>query len=219
MEKLPTPKTRQEAELLFEQIKNETRDVRDREQALRARVKSMSNNPIIGSSDLGPNLSKILPPHLAPKNVGELGGVMWDFFFTVTLDFGTNPTFGPNSKVHDDFRVDQEASFMLIGFSRSYNDNGFAGRKAPINLTLRDLQSTRQFNSESFPIQDIGEAGLPTKLDTPLLFAANATVRVEAGSWVPEDMATVGNGKHEITFYGLRVRDADNVKVVSQMFL
>lgn len=219
MEKLPTPKNREDAYALIEQVRIETRDARDREQALRARIKAMSNNPIIGSDELGSNLSKILPPHLAPKNVGDLSSVMWDFFFTVTLDFGTNPTFGPNSKVTDSFRVDQEASFLLMGFTRSYHDNGDSGRKAPIALTLRDLQSTRQFNSEPFPIQNIGEAGQPTRLDTPLLFAANSTVAVEASSWLSENMITIGSGKHEITFFGLRVRDVDNVKVVSQMFL
>jgi hypothetical protein len=219
MEKLPVPASREEAYDLYEKIRSETRDARDREQSLRARIKSMSNNPIISSSDLGNNLSKIIPPHLMPKNVGDLSGVMWDFFFTVTLDFGTNPTYGVNSRVSDNFRVDQEAGFLLCGFSRSYHDNGDSGRNAPIALTLRDLQSTRQFNSEPFPIQNIGEAGLPTKLDTPLLFAANSTVAVEASCWLPEDMVTVGNGKHEITFFGLRVRDADNVKVISQMFL
>jgi hypothetical protein len=219
MQTLPKPSSRAEAEALYEKIRLETRDVRDREQALRARIKSMSNNPIIGSADLGNNLTKIIPPHLMPKNIGDLTGVMWDFFFTITLDFGTNPTYGPQSKTQDSFRVDQEASFLLVGFSRAYNDNGFSGRKAPIGITLRDAQSTRQFNDQAFPIQNIGEGGLPTKLDTPLLFASNATVIVEASSWLPEDMLTVGNGIHEITFYGLRVRDADNVKVVSQMFL
>jgi hypothetical protein len=219
MKVLPKPTNRAEAEALSEAIRLETKQARDREQALRARVKSMGNNPIIGSSDLGYNLTKILPPHLAPKNVGEMSGVMWDFFFTVTLDFGIDPTYGINSKAIDNFRVDQEAAFMLTSFYHTYHDNGKAGRKAPIAITLRDAQSTRQFNDQPFPIQNIGENGLPTKLDTPLLFAANATVLVEASCWLPEDMATVGDGKHEITFYGLRVRDADDVKVVSQMFL
>jgi len=219
MQVLPKPKNRVEAEALYEEIRKETRDIRDREQALRARVKSMSNNPIIGSADLGSNLSKIIPPHLMPKNVGDLAGVMWDFFFTVTLDFGTDPTYGPNVRVEDNFRVDQEACFLLTGFSHAYADNGKAGRMAPVSLTLRDAQSTRQFNDQPFPIQNIGEGGLPTRLDTPLMFAANSTVLVEASSWLPEEMATVGNGLHKITFFGLRVRDADNTKVVAQMFL
>jgi hypothetical protein len=219
MEKLPTPKTRAEAEALYDQIKNETRDARDREQSLRARVKSMNANPIIGSADLGSNLSKILPPSMMPKNVGDLAQVMWDFFFTVELDFGTDPSFDANSKKIGSFKVDQEASFLLMGFSRTYHDNDKAGRGAPLTITLRDLQSTRQFNDVSWPIQNIGEAGLPTKLETPLLFAANATVQVEASCWLPEQMDATGNGKQEITFFGLRVRDTDNVKVLSQMFL
>lgn len=221
MEKLPSPKTRAEAEALAETIRQETRQARDREQALRGRVKAMDASPIIGSKDLGANLNKILPPHLMPQNVGDLAGVMWPFFFTVTIDFGTNPTFDSLIKRSDDFRVDQEAAFILTGYQRTYYNKGAAGKGAPIQLTLRDLQSTRQYNDQPFPIQNIGEGGLPTKLDTPLLFAANATVRVEASSWVPEgeSVETVGNGKQEITFFGLRVRDADNVKVIAQMFL
>lgn len=219
MKTLPKPNSRAEAEALYDQIKLETRDARNREQSLRARIKSTSGTPVIGSADLGPNLTKILPPSLMPKNVGDLAQVMWDFFFTVELDFGTDPTFDLNSKKIGTFKVDQEASFMLMGFSRTYHDNDKAGRGAPISITLRDLQSTRQFNDVAWPIQNIGEAGLPTKLETPLLFAANATVQVEASCWLPEPMNTVGNGKQEITFYGLRVRDTDNIKVLSQMFL
>jgi hypothetical protein len=219
MEKLPVPANREDAYSIYEQIRQETRDARDREQALRARIKAMGNESVISSSDMGNNLSKIIPPHLTPKNVGDLAGVMWDFYFTTTFDFGTDPTFDLNSKMIDNFRVDQEASFLLMGFSRSYHSNGNAGRLAPIGLTLRDAQSTRQFNDQPFPIQNIGEHGQPTRLETPLLFSANATVIVEATSWVPEAMDTIGNGKHEITFFGLRVRDTDNVKVISQMFL
>lgn len=221
MKTLPVPKTREEAYTIYEQIRQETRDVRDREQSLRARIKSMSNNPIISSTDMDANLSKIIPPHLMPKNIGDLNGVLWDFFFTTTLDFGIDPTFDHNSKATDQFRVDQEASFLLMGFFHTYHDNGKAGREAPITITLRDAQSTRQFNDQAFPIQNIGEGGLPTKFETPLLFAANATVFVEATCWIPspDSMITAGNGKHEITFFGLRVRDADNVKVLAQMFL
>jgi len=216
---LERPKNRQEAFQMIEEMQKTRQELRQRERAVKARMYATSSNPVIASDDLRPNLIKALPPHLVPKNVGDLGSVMWDFFFRVELDFGTDPTFDPTTMLKNSFRVDQEANLLLCGVSRNYQDIGPAGRGAPILITLRDAQSTRQFNDLSFPIQNLGEAGLPTMLDTPLLLSKNATFMVEASSWIPDSMPTIGDGKQELVFFGLRVRDEDNVKTLASLFL
>lgn len=216
---LPKPSNVQEAVALIEEISRKRNEIRNRERAVKARMQTMNSMPIIPKNNLAGNLARSIPPHLAPKNIGDLGSVMWDFYFTVTLDFGTDPVYGPTVFLNNSFKVDQEANLLLCGMSRSYSDLGKAGKLAPVQITLRDTQSTRQFNDISFPIQNIGEKGQPTMLDTPLLLSKNATFRVEASSWLPETMATVGNGKHELIFFGLRVRDEENVKTLSTLFL
>jgi hypothetical protein len=216
---LKQPQTVQEAYDMVNDISKTRNELRNRERALKARMQTMASMPVIAKDNLAGNLMRSIPPHLAPKNIGDLGSVMWDFFFRVKLDFGTNPSFGPTTMLNGDFKVDQEANFLLCGISRAYSDLGKSGKGAPIQITLRDTQSTRQFNDLAFPIQNIGEKGQPYLFDTPLLLSKNATFRVEASSWLPEVMATTGNGYQELVFFGLRVRDEDNVKTLATMFL
>lgn len=216
---LPIPANVAEAIAMIEEISRKRNELRNRERAVKARMQTLNSLPVIPKDGLAGNLARSIPPHLAPKNIGDLGSVMWDFFFKVTLDFGTNPVYGPTNFKDASFKVDQEANLLLCGVSRSYFDLGKSGKLAPVSITLRDTQSTRQFNDVSFPIQNIGEKGQPTLFDTPLLLSKNATFRVEGSSWLSETMATVGDGRHELVFFGLRVRDEDNVKTLSTLFL
>lgn len=216
---LPMPANVAEAIAMIEEISRKRNELRNRERAVKARMQTLNAMPVIPKDGLAGNLARSIPPHLAPKNIGDLGSVMWDFFFNVVIDFGTNPVYGPTVFREGSFKVDQEANLLLCGVNRAYHDLGNAGKYAPVNITLRDTQSTRQFNDVSFPIQNIGEKGRPTLLDTPLLLSKNATFKVEASSWLSETFATVGNGRHELVFFGLRVRDEDNVKTLSTLFL
>lgn len=223
--KLPTKdqlQTRQDAYAFIEKVEEIRKQNRSRERAVKARLNSMTGYPILSKENLLPNLVKTLPPHLMPKNIGDFNEVMWDFTFTVTLDFGTDPVFDPQKNYQSaKFQVPQEAAFLICGFSRAYKDTGLAGRGAPIILNFRDAQSTRQFNNDTpFPIQNIGENGRPTLLETPLLVARNSVFLVEPTcSWLPEPVSAVGNGLQEITFFGLRVRDEDGAKTLSTLFL
>lgn len=218
MKNLPTPKNREEAEKLIAQIERERSENRQREMHLNARMMTMKGQPVIGSSDLAPNLLKILPPHIAPKNLGNFNSIMWDFFYPVKVDFGTDPTFGPQTRVEKNFKVNQDGSFLLCGISRVYNSDTASGKKAPLTLTLRDLQSTRQFNDLAFPVQNIGERGIPTLLETPLLVYKNSNISCELTSWLPENMATTGSGVHEFLFFGLRIRDEEQAKLLQTIF-
>ena len=219
MKNLPTPANREDAVRLIEQIKKERRENQEREMHLNARMQTMKGQALVGSSDLGPNILKVLPPNLAPKNIGEWGSIMWDFFYPVVVDFGTNPVYGPNTRTESNFKVNQDGSFLLCGISRMYSNTSFAGKKAPLSVTIRDLQSTRQFNDISFPIQNIGERGQPTLIETPLLVYKNSNISGEVTSWLPETMATVGSGRHEFLFFGLRVRDEETVKLLQTLFV
>jgi len=218
MKNLPTPKNREEAEKLIAQIERERSENRQREMHLNARMMTMKGQPVIGSSDLGPNLLKILPPHIAPKNLGNFNSIMWDFFYPVKIDLGTDPTYGPQTRAEKSFKVNQDGSFLLCGISRVYNSTTASGQKAPLSLTLRDLQSTRQFNDISFPIQNLGERGKPTLLETPLLVYKNSNISCELTSWLSENMATTGSGVHEFLFFGLRIRDEEQAKLLQTIF-
>lgn len=218
MKNLPTPKNREEAIKLIDQISKEREANRAREMHLNARLMTMKGQPVIGKDDLGPNLLKILPPHIAPKNLGQFNNVMWDFFYPVTIDFGTDPVYGPQSRAEGNFKVNQDGSFLLCGISRTYNSTTASGKLAPLSMTLRDMQSTRQFNDLSFPIQNIGEKGQPMIFETPLLVFKNSNISCEVTSWLPENMSTTGSGKHEFLFFGLRVRDEEQVKLLQTIF-
>lgn len=218
MQNLPKPSNREEALKLIDQIQKEREQNRAREMHLNSRLMTMKGQPVIGKDDLGPNLLKILPPHIAPKNLGQFNNVMWDFFYPVSFDFGTNPTYGTLTRAENNFKVNQDGSFLLFGISRSYQSNTASGKSAPLSLTLRDLQSTRQFNDLAFPIQNIGEKGQPLVFETPLLVFKNSNISCELSSWLPEDMVTTGSGKHEFLFFGLRVRDEEQVKLLQTIF-
>ena len=114
MKNLPQPKNREEAMKLIDEIRKERNENRSREMHLNARLQTMKGEPLVGSSDLGPNLLKVLPPHLAPKNVGQWGSIMWDFFYNVTIDFGANPVYGPNTRAENSFKVNQDGLMMFL---------------------------------------------------------------------------------------------------------
>jgi hypothetical protein len=218
MQNLPKPSNREEALKLINQIQTEREQNRAREMHLNARLMTMKGQPVIGKDDLGPNLLKILPPHIAPKNLGQFNNVMWDYFYPVAFDFGTDPVYGPQSRAENNFKVNQDGSFLLFGISRTYSSTSASGKSAPLVMTLRDMQSTRQFNDTSFPIQNIGEKGQPLVLETPLLIFKNSNLSCELSSWLPENMSTTGSGKHEFLFFGLRVRDEEQVKLLQTIF-
>jgi len=174
---------------------------------------------VADASDLRSNLSKILPKHLVPSNVGDYRQVLSPFFYSVEFDFGVNPTYGPLFNQTSSFKVNQDSGFLLMGISRMWADNSGAGFKAPLALTIRDNQSTRQFNNTAFPIQTIGYLGEETVLATPLLLVPNASISITLTSWLDKDITFIGSGYHEFVFHGFRCNMNDTKLLAQQMLL
>lgn len=169
--------------------------------------------------NLKQHLQNLLPPGMVPGNVGHINEVVWPFFHLLTFDFGTNPTYNTNStRQIQSFQVTQEACLLLTKITRKAFSYDTAGEKAPLQITLRDRQSTRQLNDRPFPLQMLGKKARPTVLPTPYLLMPNASLEVEMTSWVPADMTTTGSGKHQIVFEGYRIRIEDQDKVLSTIF-
>lgn len=171
------------------------------------------------SQGLKQHLKKLLPPGMVPGNVGHVNEVMWPFFHVLQFDFGTNPTYGPTTTQSRSFQVTQEACLLLSKITRKSYDYSNASDLAPLSITIRDRQSSRQLNDRPIPIQMIGKKSRPTVLPTPYLIMPNAFIEVEVRSWLTAaQTASVGSGKFDLVFEGYRIRIEDQDKVLSTIF-
>lgn len=163
-------------------------------------------------------LAGFLPPYMVPGNVGHVSQVTWPFWEAVTFDFGTDPTYSSSTRQTQSFQVTQEAGLLVTQIARKSYVYSNAGELAPLQIEIRDRQSSRQFNDRPIPLQMIGRRGRPTVLPTPLLFMPNAFIDVTMSSWLTTSMATTGNGKIEMIIFGYRIRVGDENKVLSTVF-
>ena len=214
------PNNRQDLIAKMYELQNLRSDLRRQEQNLKSKRNVMGGQALISKDDLGLSLEQIIPRYLEPKNIGKIDSVMWDFFFPMTVDFGTDPTYDVNSRLSQTVQVSQESAFLLVGITRSYLSAEDSGFGAPLQITIRDNQSTRQFNDTPIPLQNIGTKGQPLKFDTPLLLQPNSRITLEVSSWLDGDqLATEGSGKHEFVLYGMRARDVNNAKVMTSIWV
>jgi len=174
----------------------------------------------MSASNLQGELSKAIPAYLMPGNVGAYSKVTWPFWYSMNFDFGTNPTWTTNSRQTQSFQVSQEAAFLVSALSLKTYSYSTASALAPLQIELKDRQSTRQFNDRPIPMQMIGKRSKPTVLPTAMLLMPNAFFDVTISSWVPSGVsqATTGTGKFQVTFYGYRVRVEDADKILSSVF-
>lgn len=160
-----------------------------------------------------------LPSYLKPGNVGSFNKVTWPFWSLVSFNFGANPTYGPTTRQTQNFQVSQEAALLLMGITRASEDYTVASELAPLQIDIKDRQSSRQFNDIPIPLQAIARNGQMSALPTPLLLMPNAFIDVVASSWLTAAAAAaVGTGKFTLTFFGYRIRTEDAGKVLSSVF-
>lgn len=197
----------------FQKILEERRQIRARERAYRRQTTNKGEN-----MNILEQLKQLLPPNLVPGNVGDIDKVTWQFFFPLTFDFGINPTYTSGTRQVQSFQVSNEAAFLLMAIGRKAWDDSIAGDASPLQVEIRDRQSSRQFNDRPIPLQMIGKKSRKTILPTPMLIAPNAFIDATITSWVTSDMPTVGNGKHELSFFGYRIRGEDMNKMYSSVF-
>lgn len=169
-------------------------------------------------------LSSFIPPHLMPTNVGNLQNVLWPKWYQVDFTsadhamFGNNPTIKPQDQSKKSFRTVQDAGFLLLGISRNFDTHGSAGKGAPLEVTLRDNQSSRQINSAPIPLQTFGFSSIRTDLVSPYYFLPNSSFGVEVQTFAENDVTLVGSGKQMFTFYGLEVRSAELENVLHTIY-
>ncbi len=178
------------------------------------------DNPSVRQNALEKHLNNILPPELIPSNVGDINSVQWGFFYEVDFDFGTDPTFNSNVNDQKSFKVTNESAFLLTRIYRDCDDAGVAGLEAPLSLTIRDLQSSRQFMDRGIPLQCIPSKGYFYELPVPYLLYPSAQANLELKCWLPDgiDIETEGSGKQNFTLYGARVRIQNPQSVLKAMF-
>lgn len=193
-------------------ILDDRRQIRAKERAYRREFKLKEKNMGLLEQING------LPSNMQPSNVGDIDKVTWPFWFSLVFDFGTNPTYGQGTKISQSFQVSNEAAFLLTSIGRKSWDSTNAGDLAPLQIELRDRQSSRLFNDKPIPIQNIGKKFLLSSFSAPMLLAPNAFFEVIMTSWLTADQACVGQGKHEIFFYGSRIRADDMKKTYAAIF-
>lgn len=163
-------------------------------------------------------LSKILPRGLHPSNVGDYYDVAWPFTYSVQFDFGLDPTYGPNTRQTQSFQNTQEAAFIFLQISRKADSQTTAGELAPLQLTIRDRQSTRQFNDRPIPLQMIPKKTPYFTFEVPLFIMPNAFMDFEMTSWLPSNQATTGTSKHTIILKGYRTRTENIGPLLSSIY-
>jgi hypothetical protein len=213
---------RQGSDPSMDDILHERRQIRKKERDFRRKgIIPMSNLPTgaqEGNVSALLQLMGTLPPHMRPGNVGSYNKVTWPYWNQVNFDFGVNPTWTAATKQTQSFQVSQEAAFILMSITRKAYTYSTASELAPLQLEIRDRQSSRQLNDRPIPLQMIGKRSRPTILPTPMLIMPNAFIDLTLTSWITGSQATVGNGKHQISFFGYRVRVEDADKVLSSIF-
>lgn len=197
----------------IQKIFEERRNIRARERAFRRH-----NNNKESNMNLAEYLNGTVPPKLRAGNVGNIDKVTWQFWYPLVFDFGINPTYSTSTKQVKAFQVSNEAAFLLMAIGRKAWDDTIASDLAPLQIELRDRQSSRQFNDRPIPLQMIGKKSRRTVLPTPMLIAPNAFLDATMTSFVQADMPTVGIGKHELYFFGYRIRGEDMNKMYASIF-
>lgn len=220
MKTLPKITDRDHAYKVLADVETERASNRAEETKLRARLMTSKSNPVISTGNFASNLAKILPPHVSPKNIGSFDSLMWDFFYPVAFDFGTDPVFNKNTRMSQSFRVNQEGSFLLCGISRIYQSKGNAGKGAPLVMSIMANQMDKRYNDAPFPIQNIGTNGNPLEFPVPMLVGKNTTVSIDLTSILTgiEEVEAIGDGYHEFCFYGMKVRNEEDLKLIQTIF-
>jgi len=180
----------------------------DRTKQIRSKERSFQ-------SQSGSPLS-LFPDDIMPSNVGPLDEVMWPFFYRVDMTFGEGIfSYNNESRNQGSFRVGNEGNFLLLGIFRDNRDYDVAGYQAPLLMTIRDDQSSRQLNTEAFPVQSIGTKGRPLKFKTPYLMYENSQVTLELKSWLPvgSEVEVEGSGFNSFVCYGYRIRSKDDAVI------
>lgn len=197
-----------------ESILEERKILRRIEKSLRKQYKGENQ-----MSSLHDKLKAFLPSYMMPGNVGQINKVSWPFWEVISFNFGVNPTWSNATRQVQSFNVTQEAGLLITGITQKTYGHDNSTDLAPLQVEIRDRQSSRQLNDRAIPLQMFGKRSRTSVLPTPILFLPNAYVDVIMTSWLTTStMASVGTGKIDLVFSGYRIRVEDQEKVLSTVF-
>lgn len=214
-----TPVQISQARHLQNLIANEqrrTQQLRGLERQIRTREHVLSGSGRFGEGPVGPggaplmeHLKKILPKKYLPGNAGQLSNLQWPNFLPIPrFDLGTDPILNPGfNPAPQGVEVGQEAAFIVMAIAWFAWSEDTAGQKAPLSVTIRSRQSSRQFNDNPIPIQLIGDHSRPLILPVPLPVQPMNYIDVYLSTWLQAPMQLTGSGKHEFVLFGQRVKD------------
>ena len=189
-------------------------------QNIRARERQVQKVEKTPRNAMEAHMAGIVSPELMPSNVGDISKVQWGFFHQVNMDFGTNPTFNSNSRTSKIVKVSSEAAYLITRIYRDTDDAGLAGYEAPLTLTIRDLQSSRQLMDRGIPLQVIPSKGEYYELPVPFLLYPASSAELELKCWLPVGVSlpTSGSGTQNFTLYGAKVRTSDLKSLAKNAF-
>lgn len=200
----------------------ERQKLRNQEKNLRLREQVLSSRPILkGGASLTDSLRRILPARLVPGNVGEVNQTAWPFYYAFDFDFGVDPVLSAATRQTRQIIVSQEAGFIMTAASVAWvGGDQTASFRAPWQFTVRDNQSTRQLNDVPIRVADLGWNGQPTELYTGYLLVPNGSISMEVSTFIEPGvtMPTIGDGRFQISIFGVRVRVEDFDKVMTTTF-
>jgi hypothetical protein len=204
-------------------LQEDIQDTRSKERQIQKMEQGgnvLFDQPSVKQNALEKHLSNILPPELIPSNVGDINQVQWGFFYEVDFDFGIDPTWSSTVNARKSFKVTNESAFLVTRIYRDCDDAGIAGLEAPLTLTIRDLQSSRQFMDKGIPVQCIPSKGYYYELPIPFLLYPAASADLELRCWLPSGVSipAPGASNQNFTLYGARVRIQSPQAILKTMF-
>lgn len=205
----------------IEELRSFRTHLRNRERNIKNRFEMLNSVPELSNSDLKDfekSLDSFLPDYLRPGNVGPLNAATWKFTFSVDFDFGVNPNISTNLRQTQSFQVTQESAFMITSVSRDSREVSLAGSLGPWQVTFKDAQSTRQFNSSPIPFQAIGTKGNDSVYTVPYFLFPNAKYEIEMSGFNTTPFLAVGEAVHQLSFSGYRMRVEDAQSILSAMY-
>lgn len=199
------------------------KNIRRAERNIESKGSLLDSQPLINrDGSLEGNLKSTLPAHLVPSNVGSYKEIMWPYWLNFEFDYsnGDDVLFPVNGIKEVTRQISQEAGFIAVALYRDYQSSGTGGKGSPLEITIRDRQSTRQLNDNAIQIQHFGTKGEGTKFITPYTFMPNARISLELSSILGADY-TVPNesGKQRISIFGYRIRTEDASVIANKIYL
>lgn len=221
-------------ELLLQEINRKEKELKDLKiatQNIKKRSDALSSQPVTNNAgQLRSNLAKFIPPHLMPKNVGHLYNVQWPFHYSMTFNLSqTQPwqdnapgAVSRNTRQSRFFQVTQESAFLFTAVSRHCDDYNSGGDLGPLQIEIKDRQSTRFFSNAPIPLQMLGQEGYPTVMPTPFLVMPNAVIEAEISSYLDEgviqNVPDGSSGIIQLTFLGYRMRIENAQAILSSIY-